>query len=159
MKKYIFYSILLAFLLPAKVYACEDTYISDTAYNACIRYGEEYGICHEFLMAAVESESSGQADAENNGCMGLMQVNVTFHAERMERLGCTDIFDEDQNIHVAADYLSELFEKYDDACQVLMCYNMGESRAQKLFNQGIYESGYALEILERTQELERLHGK
>ena len=159
MKKYIFYSILLAFLLPAKVYACEDTYISDPAYDACIQYGEEYGICPEFLMAAVESESSGQADAENNGCMGLMQVNAAFHALRMERLGCTDIFDEDQNIHVAADYLSELFEKYDDACQVLMCYSMGEFRAQNLFNKGIYESDYALGILERAQELERLHGK
>ena len=159
MKKYILYSLLLAFLLPAKVYACEDTYISEPAYDACIRYGEEYSICPEFLMAAVESESSGQADAENDGCMGLMQVNVAFHMERMERLGCTDIFDEDQNIRVAADYLSELFEKYDDACQVLMCYNMGEFRAEKLFNKGIYESNYALEVLERAQELERLHGK
>ena len=159
MKKYIFYSILLVFLLPVKVYACEDTYISDTAYDACIRYGEEYSICPEFLMAAVESESSGQADAENDGCMGLMQVNVAFHMERMERLGCTDIYDEDQNIRVAADYLSELFEKYDDACQVLMCYSMGEFSAEKLFNKGIYETSYTLGILERAQELERLHGK
>lgn len=60
---------------------------------------------------------------------------------------------------MAADYLSELFKKYDDACQVLMCYNMGEYNAGKLFNKGIYETSYAVEILERTQELEHLHGK
>lgn len=159
MKKYLLLIIICFFLIPEKVCACEDTYISDAAYNACIQYGEEYGICPELLMAIIERESSGQADAENDGCMGLMQVNVAFHAERMKRLGCTDIFDEAQNIHVAADYLSELIGKYEDIYIVLMSYNMGESKADKLIDKGIYDSGYAIEVCERAQELERLHGK
>ena len=160
MRKILLLTVFIWFIFPLTVSAEEkDTYISETTYNACIQYGEEYGICPEILMAITERESSGQADAVNDNCMGLMQVNVKFHSERMERLGCTDIFDEEQNIHVAADYLSELIEKYEDIYLVLMCYNMGEFSAKKLFDKGIYETEYAVEICGRAEELERLHGK
>lgn len=155
----VFLVLIFALLISIKVYANDDTYISDTAYNACVKYGEKYNICPEFLMAIIEDESGGQADAENDGCVGLMQINAKWHKERMTRLGVTDLYDEEQNIHVAADYLSELFEKYEDVYMVLMCYNMGEYRAQKLFDKGIYESKYAASICERAEELERLHGK
>lgn len=43
------------------------TYISEDAQEACVKYGEEYGICPELLMAIIERESAGQADAENGG--------------------------------------------------------------------------------------------
>lgn len=51
-----------------------DTWISETAQEACIKYGNQYGICPELLMAIVERESSGVPDAENGGCKGLMQI-------------------------------------------------------------------------------------
>lgn len=159
MKKIVLILTFILLLFPMNVYANEDTYISDTAYNACAHYGEEYNICPELLMAIIERESSGQADAENDGCMGLMQISVKWHKERMDRLGVTDIFNEEQNIHVAADYLAELFDRHEEVYLVLMCYNMGESSAQKLFDKGICESNYAVEICERAEELERLHGK
>lgn len=155
----VFLALILVFLIPIKVYANDDTYISDTAYNVCVEYGEEYNICPEFLMAVIEKESGGQADARNDGCIGLMQINAKWHKDRMERLGAKDLYDEEQNIHVAVDYLSELFEKYEEAYLVLMCYNMGEYKAQQLFDKGIYESNYAISICERAEELERLHGK
>ena len=34
----------------------------------------EYHICPEMVMAIIEHESSGQADVENGGCKGLMQI-------------------------------------------------------------------------------------
>lgn len=160
MKKTLFLTAsLLPFFSYIPVNAAEDTYISETAYNACLQYGEEYGICPELLMAIIEKESSGQADAENNGCMGLMQINVKFHTDRMERLECTDILDEEQNIHIATDYLSQLIKIYEDIYLVLMAYNMGEFNAEKLYEKGIYESDYAIEICVRAEELERIHGK
>ncbi len=155
----IYLLLLLLLFWPLKVYACDETYISDSSYKACIEYGEEYNICPELLMAIIEKESGGQADAENGSCKGLMQINVDCHTERMEKLGCIDIFDEKQNIHVAADYLAELSMKYEDVCLVLMCYNMGESGASELFDRGIYSSEYAVKICERAEELERQHGK
>lgn len=159
MRKIVLPFAILFLLIPMNVCASEETYISETAYNACIKYGEEYNICPEILMSVIEKESSGQADAENDGCKGLMQINEKFHVDRMKKLGCNNIFDEEQNIHVGANYLSELFEEYEDIYIVLMCYNMGESKANELVSRGIYESDYAVWICERSAELEEIHGK
>lgn len=130
------------------------SFISEEAQESCVKYGEEYGICPELLMAIIEMESAGQADAENGGCKGLMQISDRWHTDRMERLGVTDIYDVDGNIHVGADYLAELFEEYEDVGIVLMVYH-GEKNAankEKL-------SSYAEEILTRSAELERMNGK
>lgn len=134
-----------------------DTYISDTARAACVECGEQYGICAELLMAIAEVESRGRPDVKNGSCCGLMQVSVKWHKDRMERLGVTDIFDEYGNILVVADYLAELFEKYHEASLVLDIYN-GNSKAQKNYENGIL-SDYARAVLERSAELEVLHGK
>ena len=76
----------------------------------------------------------------------------------MERLGVTDLYDIESNVNVAADYLLELFEKNEDIYLVLMIYNMGNEKAEQLYEQGIY-SKYAVSITERSEELERIHGK
>lgn len=145
-------------LFPSNAYAEEEeTFISQTAYEACVEYGDEYGICPEFIMAIIERESCGQPDVENGSCKGLMQVSVKWHKDRMERLGVTDIFDERSNILVGTDYLSELFEKYEDPATVLMVYH-GEKNAVKKSENGKI-SKYAQGILKRSEELEKLHKK
>lgn len=130
------------------------SFISEEAQESCVKYGEEYGICPELLMAIIERESAGKVEAENGGCKGLMQIADRWHKDRMERLEVTDIYDVDGNIHVGADYLAELFEEYEDVGIVLMVYH-GEKNAankEKL-------SSYAEEILTRSAELERMNGK
>ena len=138
--------------------AGKDTYISKEVQEACIKYGEEYSICPELLMAMCEKESSGRADARNGSCKGLLQVNEKYHKDRMDRLGVTDLYDIESNVNVAADYLLELFEENEDIYLVLMKYNMGNKKAEQLYEQGIY-SKYAISITERSEELERLHRK
>lgn len=133
------------------------TYISEEEQEACVKYGEEYGICPELLMAMIERESSGQADAVNGDCKGLMQISQKWHANRMERLGVTDIYDVDGNIHVGTDYLAELFEKYGEAATVLMVYHGEKNAVEKAENGEI--SKYADWILTRSAELERWNGK
>lgn len=130
------------------------TYISEDAQEACVKYGEEYGICPELLMAMIERESSGRPDVENGGCKGLMQISDRWHKDRMERLEVTDIYDVDGNIHVGADYLAELFEKYEDVGIVLMVYHGEKNAATKT-----ELSDYADWILTRSAELERMNGK
>lgn len=138
--------------------ADKDTYISEEVQEACIKYGEEYNICPELLMAMCEKESSGRADAVNGHCKGLLQINENVHKDRMERLGVTDLYDIESNVKVAADYLLELFEKNEDIYLVLMKYNMGHKKAEQLYEQGKY-SKYAVSVTERSMELERIHGK
>jgi hypothetical protein len=75
----------------------------------------------------------------------------------MNELGVSDLYDVDSNIHVATDYLAELFEQYEDVATVLMVYH-GEKDAVLKSERGEV-SKYAREILERSYNLETLHGK
>lgn len=135
----------------------EETYISDEIQRLCVEIGNKNNICPELLMALIEQESSGRIYAESGECKGLCQVSEKWHHDRMGRLGVTNIFDERGNIAVAADYLVELFEKYEDPGLVLMIYN-GTSDAIEMARKGEL-TYYAKSILERSAELERLHGK
>lgn len=148
---------LISLLSITPVYA-EETTISDEAIISCYAYGEEYDICPELLIAIIEHESGGDPNAKNGRCLGLMQVSERWHYDRMEKLDCNDLYDEDQNIHVGADYLAELFEKYEDPYLVLMAYNMGDKKALELYKKGKYTK-YAVSICERSADLERIHEK
>ena len=117
----------------------------------------EYGVCPELVMAIVERESSGQADAVNGDCKGLMQINEKCHRDRMERLGVTDLFDPYGNILVGTDYLMELAAEYDDLYTVLMIYN-GTRNAVERGENGDW-TDYAEGIVNRSIELEKIHGK
>ena len=126
---------------------------------ACNKYGELYGICPELLESICYQESrfDEQALDITGSCYGLMQIQKISHRKRMDDLGVTDLYDIDSNVHVATDYLSELFEQYEDVATVLMVYH-GEKNAVRRSQQGIV-SQYAKEVLERSYELEELHGK
>ena len=134
-----------------------DTYIAEEYQNYCEEIGEMYCVCPELLMAMIETESSGNPDATNGTCKGLMQVSEKWHRDRMERLGVKDIYDPYGNILVATDYLMELAEKYEDGGLGLDVYN-GNSKAMQNAENGVL-SEYAANILYRAEMLERIHGK
>ena len=118
---------------------------------------DDYNICPELIEAVIEQESSWRPDAVNGSCIGLMQINPEYHAERMERLGVEDLLDPYDNILVGTDFLAELFWEYDDIYAVLMYYNAGYD-GLRAWRDGEY-SDYAAEVAERSAELEREHGK
>ncbi len=124
------------------------------------RICQNRNICPEFVEAMIEKESSWNPKAENGTCIGLMQVDRSIHYSRMEKLGVSDLSDPYDNILVGVDFLEELFYKYEDPAAVLMYYNAGLSKSSGLdaWRAGKISS-YAEEILRRSEELERLHGK
>ena len=134
-----------------------DTYIAEEYQSYCEEIGEMYCVCPELLMAMIETESSGNPDATNGTCKGLMQVSEKWHKDRMKRLGVKDIYDPYGNILVATDYLMELADKYEDIGLVLDVYN-GNSKAMLNAENGIL-SEYAAKILYRAEMLERIHWK
>lgn len=145
-------------MFPAmEVYAQSEQILSDEIIGYCDEIGEQYGICSELLQAMIERESTGNPFAENGGCIGLLQISKRWHLDRMERLGVDDLFDPYSNILVGSDYIMELADRYGDVALVLSVYH-GESRAFENYENGII-SGYAKGILERSEELEREHGK
>lgn len=75
-----------------------------------IEIGGAYNICPELIQAVIETESTYKPDATNGDCIGLMQVCRKYNADRMEKLGVTDLYDPYSNILVGTDYLAELIQ-------------------------------------------------
>lgn len=133
-----------------------DDGIPNEVKQAAEKWGKHYGICPELIEALAYEESRYISDvvSKDGSCIGLCQVNPKCHKNRMEKLGVTDLTDIDGNIAVATDYLAELFEQYEgDVDILLMAYN-GDSS----WKNG-HISSYAERILERSADLERMHGK
>lgn len=119
--------------------------------------GAQYNICPEILQSIGWWESRYQADAENGGCIGIMQIMPRWHQDRMERLGVTDLTDIRQNMTVSADYLSDLVRDEEDMEEALMRYH-GESHIMERLDAGEM-SEYVEKILTLSAELERSNGK
>lgn len=134
-----------------------DEAIPAAVQEAAEKYGKIYCISPELLEAIAFQESTFNPKAVNGSCIGLMQINPECHRERMEKLGVTDLYNIDQSMRTAADYLYELFVEKGDIAYVLDSYN-GNSRAEDLYDRGEL-SPYAREITERTREYEQKHGK
>lgn len=114
---------------------------------------EQYSIAPELVEAMIETESSWNPDAENGTCKGLMQISEIWHEDRMKRLGVMDIFDPQENILVGVDYLSELFQRYEDTGIVLDIYN-GNSNAWAYYEAG-ETSYYTNKITTLAESLEK----
>lgn len=152
--------LLLPLLAPAITAGAGETVtVPEEVVEISEELGGEYGICPELIQAVCWQESRFHADAENGGCVGIMQVSPQWHRERMERLGVTDLTDVRQNMAVAVDYLAELAAEYEDVGATLMKYN-GDGRLGKLLEGDMGDvSDYAQTVLELSAELERRHGK
>ena len=150
--------IALAIFLLTPVTAEARSYVDDETpieiQIAANKWGRVYNICPELIIAICYQESRFDEKAVNpdGTCYGVMQIQIKSHTDRMKRLGVTDLTDVDQCIHVGADYLAELFERYEDVAIVLGTYH-GESKA------GEEISTYTENILTNSERLERFHGK
>ena len=137
----------------------ETTGIPEEIYQDAEIIGNEFNICPELLLAIAERESQFQAEAKNGSCKGLMQLNTACHKARFEEMGWSsqEWTNAYKNMYVAADYLADLFEKYEDVGVVLGVYH-GESDAVRRGQSGKLSS-YVNKILERSEELERIANK
>lgn len=126
-----------------------DEEIPDEVELAAYKYGHIYQIDPELLEAIAYYESRYQADVDSKTgtYKGLMQIGTKWHKDRIEKLGVTDLHDADQNMMVAADYLSDLFEQYEDAVTVLKRYS------------GSSTTKYSNKVLNKAEQLKIKHGK
>lgn len=127
----------------------------------CEVIGEAYCICPELLEAIAYHESRFVPSVKSGRCFGLMQVNVDVHRERIIRLGYTseDMLKPYPNIAVAADLLEELYETFGDDNELVLMYYTGSPRAAKRYIETGKTTEYVKQIMTRSEEYERLHGK
>lgn len=115
---------------------------------------QAYEMDFTFVMALIQRESSYNPDvisASND--YGLMQINEINHPYLQEQLGITDFTEPYGNVRAGMFILRKLFEKYETPEKVLMAYNMGETGASRLWEQGIFEINYSKSVLQIQQEL------
>ena len=151
---------------PARTHELDDTEIPIEVQLYAEEYGAKKNICPELIEAIIEHESQFElevvaiTDLEHS--VGPAQINLkcSDHYDRMEKLGLKvkDLNTYKGAIEFMADYLSDLFENYEDPAEVLMRYNGDKTGLKKYWKTGEI-SDYAKEILERSEELERRHGK
>jgi len=118
-----------------------------------------YDIDYTLVLAIISKESSFMSDGiSSTNDYGLMQINACNHEWLTEELGITDFIDPYENIKAGLFILRGLFEKYDSTSKVLMAYNMGENGASKLWEQGIFESNYSKDVLQRQETYRQILG-
>lgn len=129
--------------------------------NYCEEIGEMFDICPELLESMAYQESRFIPTVRNGKHYGLMQVNVKIHADRIEKYGYTeqDMFEPYPNIIVAADYLAELYETYGDENPIILSIYSGSWKAVSKYKEFGIMTPYVEEVLSRSADLERLHGK
>lgn len=142
--------------IPLQIELDEDVqhFIYDLSYACNIDYS--------FVMGLIQTESNFKSDAISpTNDYGLMQINIKNHEWLTEKFGFTNYLDPYQNTSAGIYVLRKLFEKYEDPSKVLMAYNMGETGAKKLWDKGIFETGYSVSVLENaaafTAEIERMN--
>lgn len=107
---------------------------------------EEYGVPAHIALGVIQAESSFRADAQNGNCYGYMQINSINESWLAEHIGVTDLTEPYQNIRSGVYILSDLYSKQGDWHRALICYNYGESGAQK----HVFSQGYTTTVYSRT---------
>lgn len=111
---------LIALFSHIKVEA-RETYISEDIQAICDKYGKEYDVDKYLLIAIIECESSGRANAvsANGQYIGLMQLNKdTFTG---------DLTDPENNIQQGAKYIDTLRTRHEVNALSAYSYFCGES--------------------------------
>lgn len=109
--------------------------------DACFEYNVPYALA----LAVIEQESAFDETADNGICYGLMQLHP-INYPRLRELGYEPL-EPEGNLYAGVYMLSELLTKYPDNHQALMAYNLGETGAKKLWNEGQYCSQYSMKVL------------
>ena len=104
-----------------------DTETQDMLRAAC----EESGIDMELALAVIWKETDFRnIEGDGGNSFGYMQIQPRWHADRMERLGVTDLMDPASNFRVGCDFLAELLEDHALA-YALTYYNSGKATVSR----------------------------
>ena len=117
---------------------------------------EDAALSFELVMSLIYEESGWDPGciSDNGESVGLMQVQEKWHAELMDKTGCTDLTDPVQNVRVGSALLKRHFRTYQDPAWALMAYNGGQAYADRMIK-AKKTSAYAERILRRAAAYER----
>lgn len=105
---------------------CDDIPLTHEEQDCLQVACEEFNVPYALALGLIEKETRFQNLIGDDGASaGYMQIQQKWHWDRMERLGVTDLMEPRGNFRVGCDFLSELYEKYNDWSMALTVYNFG----------------------------------
>lgn len=124
-----------------------DVPLSEELQLHIISEAEAHGIdpAIVFAMAWLESSYNPENVGDSGASIGLLQIQPRWHSGRMEKLGCSDLFDPFQNVTVGVDYLDELMGRYGEIGAALTGYNRGHYSGTV--------TDYAWAVMNKAEEL------
>jgi hypothetical protein len=130
--------------------------VQDYMFQECSRYNIPSGL----VVAIMETESGFTPDIiSRTGDYGLMQINECSHEWLYNNLGVTNLLDAKQNILAGIYILRYHLDRCDGGIRkALMCYACGAGRAEFYFKQGIYDTDYTRDLLDRADRWEATLG-
>ena len=135
---------------PEKVYYdCPlDHELQDYIEGLC----DEYGLPMDMVIALISVESCFQANViSGTNDYGLMQINKINHEWLSTKYGITDFLDPYQNVLCGISILAQHYSKYQDVDKTLMAYNLGATGANRLWNEGVFETFYTQKVKEAME--------
>lgn len=130
--------------------------VQDYMFQECSRYNVPSGL----IVAIMETESGFRSDViSRTNDYGLMQINECSHEWLRNNLGVTDLLDAKQNILAGIFIIRYHLDRCDGGIRkALMCYACGAGRAEYYFKQGIFETDYTRDLLDRAERWEATLG-
>lgn len=120
--------------------------LQEFVYYLCQTHGLDYHL----VIAMIDVESGFDCNAISNNNYGLMQINKINHDWILEDLTIGSDFLNPYNNVVAGCYmLSNIAKNHTSFNEILLVYNLGETGANRLFNQGIFETYYSEKVREK----------
>ena len=110
-------------------------------------WAQNTGIDPALIYAIIEYESSFNPNQFSKGDYGLMQVNqinVDYYSDFYQ--GAINPYDINDNVYMGCQILKNNYNA-NDLHYSLMCYNMGQKRANELRKEGIRSSEYSKKII------------
>lgn len=124
-----------------------DMDLQDYIREECI----DAGLDMKLVLAIMEVESDFNPELiSSTDDFGLMQVNKINFEEVERELGLTNMLDPYQGAKAGIFLLSKL-KWNENEHQMLMAYNIGIAGAQRLWEQGIYETNYSKKVLKAKE--------
>jgi len=99
------------------------------------KYSKEYGFPPELIIAIIQKESSFRPMAISKAnCVGLMQIHVKMHKEKLTKLNIKDsqIFYIDKNIQIGCMILKEYYDATGTISGALKKYLGGNNKSYLL---------------------------
>lgn len=116
---------------------------------------QENGVQPSLALAVIRVESNFHLDAENNGSVGLMQLNSAYASVFEMRYGIENLWNAYDNLQGGIGFLGELCQHYS-VPDALMAYNLGEAGMLRAKSQGIERTAYVDRVLQFQQEYQAM---